>query len=144
MPPRADGGADPLVRGLRPRRPAGTLQYADPIVPAAGRGVPRGPGGPPHQFGGIPAPGLIYVALGGRARLYWWGMLQLANARLRARLFGRILQWRRWSYPSGGSGSPSISTAPAAPLRMVPIRVSASPSNAAGTRTRAGTVNSNS
>src|ERR1017187_7193009 len=37
------GGADPLVRGRRPRRPAGAPQDADVVVSAAG------PGGPPHQ-----------------------------------------------------------------------------------------------
>ena len=38
-----NGGADPQVRGRRPRRPARTLQDADRIVPAAGRGRdPRG------------------------------------------------------------------------------------------------------
>src|ERR1019366_8334033 len=49
--PSADsefGGADPLVRSRRPRRPAWALPDADLVLPAAGRGVPRGPGGPPH------------------------------------------------------------------------------------------------
>src|ERR1017187_1329593 len=32
------GGADPLVRGRRPRRPVRTLQDADALFPAAGRG----------------------------------------------------------------------------------------------------------
>src|ERR1035438_7754100 len=32
------GGADPLVRGRRPRRPAHTWQGADIVAPAAGRG----------------------------------------------------------------------------------------------------------
>src|ERR1035441_1977438 len=41
---RGDGGADPLVRSRRPRRPACALQDADTTVPAAG------PGGPPHHF----------------------------------------------------------------------------------------------
>src|ERR1035438_1829272 len=34
------GGADPLVRGRRPRRPAHALQGADIVVPAPGRGRP--------------------------------------------------------------------------------------------------------
>src|ERR1035438_900333 len=34
------GGADTLVRGRRPRRPAHALQGADIVVPAAGRGLP--------------------------------------------------------------------------------------------------------
>src|ERR1035441_8360160 len=37
------GGADPLVRAGRPRRPAGAPQDADVVVSAAR------PGGPPHQ-----------------------------------------------------------------------------------------------
>src|ERR1035441_2844465 len=36
----------PLVRGRRPRRPAGALPGADVVVPAAGRGRP-GPEGTP-------------------------------------------------------------------------------------------------
>src|ERR1035438_8311588 len=38
------GGADPLVRGRRPRRPACTLQDADAVVPAAGQGCPADQG----------------------------------------------------------------------------------------------------
>src|ERR1035438_1968799 len=34
------GGADPLVRGRRPRRPAHTWQGADIVVPPAGRARP--------------------------------------------------------------------------------------------------------
>src|ERR1035441_8435524 len=45
------GGADPLVRGRRPRRPAGALQDAD-VVPAAGRGRPaRSRGSAPPSNG---------------------------------------------------------------------------------------------
>src|ERR1039457_544107 len=40
-------GADPLVRGRRPRRPARGLRQADLLDRQ--RGVPRGPGGPPHE-----------------------------------------------------------------------------------------------
>src|ERR1035438_5198767 len=55
----AVGGADPLVRGRRLRRPAHVWQGADIVVPAAGRGRPSpegtpGPGGPPHHFRRIP------------------------------------------------------------------------------------------
>src|ERR1035438_5148546 len=39
------GGADPLVRGRRPRRPARALQDADVVVLAAGRGRPARTGG---------------------------------------------------------------------------------------------------
>src|SRR5664279_5560208 len=51
------GGADPLVRGRRPRRPAGTLQDADVAVAAAGRGRPARTRGsaPPKQRGGFSA-----------------------------------------------------------------------------------------
>src|ERR1035438_6080343 len=37
-----DGGADPQVRGRRPRRPAHTLQSADIVISAAGPGAPAG------------------------------------------------------------------------------------------------------
>src|SRR5450631_3993707 len=40
------GGADPLVRGRRPRRPTGTVQDVGIVEPAAGRGRP-GPEGTP-------------------------------------------------------------------------------------------------
>jgi hypothetical protein len=56
-------GADPLVRGRRPRRPVGAGSDLDSVAekPAWGRarlveervqGDPRGPGGPPHKVGG--------------------------------------------------------------------------------------------
>jgi len=38
----------PWTAAGRPRRPARALHDADPVVPAAGRGVPRRPGGRPH------------------------------------------------------------------------------------------------
>src|ERR1039458_10567933 len=46
---RSIGGADPQVRGRRPRRP---LVPGEMRIPWFGRrdaGVPRGPGGPPHN-----------------------------------------------------------------------------------------------
>src|ERR1035441_10747554 len=42
---RRVGGADPLVCGRRPRRPAGVLPHADIVVPTAGRGRPAQTGG---------------------------------------------------------------------------------------------------
>jgi hypothetical protein len=45
----AERWGGPPVRGRRPRRPAGSLQDADTVVPAAGRGRPARTGGPPHQ-----------------------------------------------------------------------------------------------
>src|ERR1035441_3192188 len=52
------GGADPLVRGRRPRRPAGTLQGADIVGPAAGRGRPARTRGsaPPFVQNGLRDP----------------------------------------------------------------------------------------
>src|SRR5674476_1329996 len=43
-------GAVPLDRGRRPRRPARTLQDADPVVPDAGRGRPAQTGGSAPQL----------------------------------------------------------------------------------------------
>src|ERR1035438_3631495 len=52
-----DCGADPPVLGsplgTTPRRPARPLHDADIVVPTAGPGDPRGPGGPPHSLYGI-------------------------------------------------------------------------------------------
>src|SRR5450759_4379991 len=45
-----NGGAVPLDRGRRPRRPACALQAADPVVPAAGRGRPARTGGSAPQL----------------------------------------------------------------------------------------------
>src|ERR1035438_5654239 len=42
-------GADPLVRGRRPRRPAVSCRRLTPRLQQRDEGVPRGPGGPPHQ-----------------------------------------------------------------------------------------------
>jgi heme A synthase len=44
----ADGGADPLVRGRRPRRSAAVMQEHGSSSEARVQGDPRGPGGPPH------------------------------------------------------------------------------------------------
>ena len=78
---------------------------------------------------------------GGEHRLRMPKCLDQVQYRLRIWKTHRL---RRWSYPSGGSGLPSNCTAPAVPLRIVPIRVSANPSNVSGTTARAGAVNSNS
>ena len=43
-------GRSPLVRGRRPRRPAGALHDADTVGPAAGRGRPARTRGPPHHL----------------------------------------------------------------------------------------------
>src|ERR1017187_8126393 len=53
------GGADPLVRGRRPRRPACTLHVADHVVQAAGRGRP-GPEGTPTGGSAPPMPASQY------------------------------------------------------------------------------------
>jgi len=44
-----NGGADPLVRGRRPRRLL-VLDEADNIGNELVQGDPRGPAGPPHKF----------------------------------------------------------------------------------------------
>src|SRR5450631_203466 len=44
-----DGGADPLVRGRRPRRPT-PVDEADFAGEERVQGDPRGPGGPPHHI----------------------------------------------------------------------------------------------
>src|ERR1035441_6904174 len=57
-PPSGNGGADPLVRGRRPRRPAGALHGADIVGPAAGRGRPartRGSAPPSGQSASPPS-----------------------------------------------------------------------------------------
>ncbi len=41
-------GADPLVRGRRPRRPAAMIEGPDSSSDERVQGDPRGPGGPPH------------------------------------------------------------------------------------------------
>ena len=45
----ADAGADPQVRGRRPRRPAAVMQDPGSSSGARVQGDPRGPGGPPHS-----------------------------------------------------------------------------------------------
>jgi hypothetical protein len=42
------GGADPLVRGRRPRRPASIVSNFESTGQRRVQGDPRGPGGPPH------------------------------------------------------------------------------------------------
>src|ERR1035438_3479135 len=61
------GGADPLVRGRRPRRPAAVAKALDLSQEKRDEGVlaqraPR-PGGPPHQLGSIPS-GRTYLTGG--------------------------------------------------------------------------------
>src|SRR5687767_345643 len=46
---RIDCGADPLVRGRRPRRPV-AFRVADFSAAQRDEGVPRGPGGPPYNM----------------------------------------------------------------------------------------------
>src|ERR1017187_3583080 len=52
------GGADPLVRGRRPRRPAGAPQDADVVVSCGTRGSPADPGGRPPGPAAAPPGGL--------------------------------------------------------------------------------------
>src|ERR1019366_4029139 len=56
------GGADPLVRGRRPRRPAGALHDASIVGPAAGRGRPARTRGsaPPTGEGFAPSGKNLY------------------------------------------------------------------------------------
>src|SRR5271165_7069321 len=56
------GGADPLVRGRRPRRPVESRKGPQPLQQERDGGVPRRPGGPPHRSGRIPSL-LILLAL---------------------------------------------------------------------------------
>jgi cytochrome c oxidase assembly protein subunit 15 len=46
----ADAGADPLVRGRRPRRPAAVMQEPGSSSEAQVQGDPRGPGGLPYSI----------------------------------------------------------------------------------------------
>src|ERR1035437_332296 len=67
-------GIDPCgIRRHRPRRPARTLQDADIVVPAAGRGRPPRTRGPPHHFGRIRSLGKtkLHCALLRPARSYF-------------------------------------------------------------------------
>src|ERR1019366_8716422 len=59
----ADGGADPPVRGRRPRRPARAMQDVDHVVPVAGRGHP-GPEGTPTGGAAPPAEQDLYLGQG--------------------------------------------------------------------------------
>src|ERR1017187_10371731 len=48
-------GADPLVCGRRPRRPAGVCLMPISLFRLRDEGVPRGPGGPPSNLRPDPA-----------------------------------------------------------------------------------------
>src|ERR1035441_8848813 len=62
--PPCSGGAAPLVRGRRPRRPAALTQVLDSSSERRDEGVPRGPGGPPHSPDRRTLPVLAIVGAG--------------------------------------------------------------------------------
>src|ERR1035441_10290936 len=111
----ADGGADPLVRGRRPRRPAAVMQEPGSSSEVRVQGDPRGPGGPPHSTRlawAAVAVVLAQAALGGvavRFQIGTWFFERSAGPGGPARTRGSAPQ-----HPSrlgGGGGSPGAGRA---------------------------------